>query len=107
MRTLHITAQRVILLSIFVVLSLGAQLYATTSVACKAGSGVQFNLEPSTHAVPQQVESVDFIPNAVGLGLDLVVAGAYDFRGAGLGSPAPAGVTWNGSVSGYYVHRST
>jgi hypothetical protein len=101
------TLQRIGTLAILTVLFLGTELHAATKVVCGAAFGTQFNLEPNTHAVPQQLESVDFIPNGVGLNEDLVVGGAYDFRGGGLGSPAPKGVIWDGSVSGYYVHRST
>jgi hypothetical protein len=94
------------ILTIFTVLALGTKLRAAPSVVCGA-FGTQFNLEPNTHTVPQQLEAVDFIPNRIGLDQDLVVGGAYDFRGGALGSPAPKGVVWDGSVSGYYVHRST
>jgi len=98
--------QRIGILIILTVLGAGAALDAAPSVACGA-FGAKFNLEPNTPAVPQQLEAVDFIPNRVGANEDLAVTGSYDFRGAGLGSPAPPGVTWDGSVSGYYVHRST
>ena len=101
------TLKRIGILTILTVLGLGSELHAATSVVCGAAFGARFNLEPNTHAVPQQLEAVDFIPNRIGLGEDLVVGGSYDFRGAGLGSPAPPGVVWDGSVSGYYVHRST
>jgi len=90
---------------ILTVPALGGALRAAPSVACGA-FGTKFNLEPNSPAVPQQLQAVDFIPNRVGSNTDLAVGGAYDFRGAGLGSPAPPGVTWDGSVSGYYVHRS-
>src|ERR1017187_5154506 len=49
-------------------------------VVCGAAFGARFNLEPNTHAVPQQLEAVDFIPNRIGLNEDLVVGGSYDFR---------------------------
>ena len=94
------------MLTILAVLALGTKLNAAPSAVCGA-FGAEFNLEPNTHTVPQQLEAVDFIPNRIALNEDLVVGGAYDFRGGGLGSPAPKGVTWDGSVSGYYVHRST
>ena len=100
------TMRRVSLLTILTVLCFIPKLNAAPTVICGTSFGAKFNLEPSAHAVPQQLQAVDFIPNGVGLNLDLVVGGAYDFRGAGLGSPAPKGVTWDGSVSGYYVHRS-
>jgi len=96
-----------VILTILAVLGLGAELHAAPTTMCGAAFGAQFNLEPVTNAVPQQLQAVDFIPNRIGLNLDLVVGGAYDFRGAGLGSPAPKGVVWDGSVSGYYVRRST
>jgi hypothetical protein len=106
MRSLTKIQQRIGMLMALAILNASAALYAAPAVACGA-FGAKFNLEPNTPAVPQQLEAVDFIPNRVGPNEDLVVTGAYDFRGAGLGSPAPAGVTWAGSVSGYYVHRST
>ena len=80
------------ILTILTVLCLGTELRAAPSLICGAAFGTNFNLEPNTRAVPQQLESVDFIPNRVGIGLDLVVGGAYDFRGGGLGSPPPHGV---------------
>lgn len=107
MRAQTMTLKRIGILTILTVLGLGTELQAATSVVCGAAFGAKFNLEPNTHAVPQQLEAVDFIPNRIGLNEDLVVGGSYDFRGAGLGSPAPHGVVWDGSVSGYYVHRST
>jgi len=107
MRAQMTTPKRIGILTILTVLGLGTELHAATSVVCSAAFGAKFNLEPDTPAVPQQLEAVDFIPNRIGLSEDLVVGGAYDFRGAGLGAPAPSGVVWDGSVSGYYVHRST
>lgn len=101
------TLRRIGILTILMVVSVGTQLHAATSVVCDAAFGTRFNLEPHTHAVPQQLQAVDFIPNGVATNLDLVVGGAYDFRGGGLGSPPPKNVVWDGSVSGYYVHRST
>ncbi len=95
------------ILTILAVIALASQLHAAPMLLCGSGFGTKFNLEPNSPAVPQQNEAVDFIPNRVGVSEDLVVAGAYDFRGAALGQPAPSGVTWDGSVSGYYVHRST
>jgi hypothetical protein len=107
MRTQMITLKRLGIPTILTILGLGTELNAAPSVVCGAAFGAKFNLEPDTHTVPQQLEAVDFIPNRVGPGEDLVVGGSYDFRGRGLGSPAPPGVVWDGSVSGYYVHRST
>lgn len=86
--------------------SFGTALHAAPTAVCGADFGAKFNLEPAANAVPQQLEAVDFIPNRIGPDEDLVVGGSYDFRGTGLGSPAPKGVVWAGSVSGYYVHRS-
>jgi len=107
MRAQMRTQKRIGILTILTVLGLGTELHGAPSVVCGAAFGAKFNLEPDTHAVPQQLEAVDFIPNRIGLNEDLVVGGSYDFRGGGLGSPAPQGVVWDGSVSGYYVHRST
>src|ERR1035438_1013270 len=107
MRAQMITLKRIGILTSLTILGLGTELHAAPSAVCGAAFGAKFNLEPNTHTVPQQLEAVDFIPNRIGVNEDLVVGGAYDFRGAGLGSPAPPGVTWDGSVSGYYVHRST
>ena len=107
MRAQMMTPKRIGVLTILAILALGTDLRAAPSVVCGAPFGARFNLEPNTPAVPQQLEAVDFIPSRIGVNEDLVVGGSYDFRGAGLGSPAPAGVVWDGSVSGYYVHRST
>ncbi len=89
------------------VLASGTALHAANKVVCGAAFATQFNLEPAANAVPQQFESVDFIPNGIGLNQDLIVGGAFDFRGGSAIMPAPAGVVWDGSLSGYYVHRST
>ena len=90
------------ILTMFAVMALGTGLYATPVVECGAAFGTKFNLEPAANAVPQQQENLDFIPNRVGVDEDLVVAGAFDARGFATGS-----ATWDGSLSGYYVHRST
>jgi hypothetical protein len=90
------------ILTMFAVLALRSGLYAAPTVECGAKVATQFNLEPASNAVPQQLENVDFIPNRVALNRDLVVAGASDARGL-----APGGPKWDGSLSGYYVHRST
>jgi hypothetical protein len=82
-------------------LTFAISLHATTGVKCGAALGTKFNLELAANAVPQELEAVDFIPNGVGLNEDLVVAGAYDIRGI------TTGANWDGSVSGYYVSRST
>jgi hypothetical protein len=89
------------ILTMFAVLALGTALYAAPVVECGAAFGTKFNLEPAANAVPQQQENVDFIPNRVGVDQDLVVAGAFDARGF-----ATTSATWDGSLSGYYVHRS-
>src|SRR5260370_21802587 len=107
MRPQLMTLKRIGILTILTLLGFGTELLAATSVLCGSAYGARFNLEPNTHTVPQQLEAVDFIPNRIGVDQDLVVGGSYDFRGAGLGSPAPHGVIWDGRVSGYYLHRST
>jgi len=68
---------------------------------CNSVAGARFNLEPRPNAVPQNQPSVDFLPNRLGAGLDLVVGAANDWRGNLSRSP-----NWDGSVSGYYVHRA-
>jgi hypothetical protein len=82
------------------ILGLSTKLHAAPTAVCGTASGAKFNLEPNNHTVAQQLEALDFIPNGVAANEDLVVGGAYDFRGAGLGSSAPPGVVWDGSVSG-------
>jgi hypothetical protein len=56
-------------------------------------SGTRFNLEPRTNAIPQNTESVDFLPNRVSSGVDLVVGTANDQRAT------------IGGFDAYYVHR--
>jgi hypothetical protein len=56
-------------------------------------SGTRFNLEPRANALPQNTESVDFLPDRVGSGVDLVVGAANDQRASLSGYDA------------YYVHR--
>jgi hypothetical protein len=56
-------------------------------------NGGRFNLEPRTNAVPQNTESVDFLPNRVSAGVDLVVGAANDQRSS------------IGGFDAYYVHR--
>jgi hypothetical protein len=54
---------------------------ATASVTVNAGcSENRFNLEPRLNAVPQHSESVDFLPNRVSPGVDLVVGAGDDPR---------------------------
>ncbi len=74
---------------------------ATATVPCTGSSGARFNLEPRGNAVPQNQATADFLPNRIGLGDDLIVQAANDWRG-NLKNAA-----WDQSVSGYYVHRST
>jgi len=56
-------------------------------------NGTRFNREPRTNALPQNTESVDFLPNRVSPGVDLVVGAANDQR------------TSIGGFDAYYVHR--
>jgi hypothetical protein len=60
--------------------------------------GVRFNLEPRVEAARQQNVAADFILNGVGAGEDLILQTADDWRG---NFPSK---TWDGSVTGYYVH---
>lgn len=66
---------------------------------CDVSFGARFNLEPRPNALPQTNAAGDFILNGAGSGEDLIVQTANDFRSMG-------GSTWDGSESGYYVHRS-
>ena len=59
--------------------------------------GTRFNLEPRTNTFPQSSQSIDFLPNRVALGVDLVVGTSSDERGS-VGA-------LGGSSSGYYVSR--
>lgn len=89
---------------------------AAVASPCDSSAGALFNLEPaigSPHigfVVPQNSESVDFIPEGGILGSDLVVESAVDYRGIfdylftpfnGPNLPN----SWGLSASGYYVHR--
>ena len=56
-------------------------------------NGNRFNLEPRTNPQPQNAESVDFLPNRVSPGVDLVVGAANDQRPS------------IGGFDAYYVHR--
>jgi hypothetical protein len=69
--------------------------------SCGGAAGVRFNLEPRTNAVLQIQPSADFILNGAGAGSDLIVQIATDARG-NLNNG-----TWDGSLSGYYVHTSS
>ena len=70
------------------------------SVPCNGSSGARFNLEPRANALPQQSEAADFILNGAGPGDDLIVQSANDYRGN------LTSTSWDGSLSGYYVHRA-
>ena len=70
------------------------------SVPCNGATGARFNLEPRANALPQQSEAADFILNGVGAGQDLIVQSANDYRGN------VTSANWDGSLSGYYVHRA-
>lgn len=78
-----------------------AEAAATTAASCNGASGVRFNLEPRANAVPQNEANADFLPNRIGVGGDLIVQAANDWRG-NLAPPAH----WDQNVSGYYVHRT-
>lgn len=72
---------------------------ATTSVTVNSScNGTRFNLEPRLNAGPQNSESVDFLPNRVSPGVDLIV---------GVGNDTAANGNQNrmGGFDGYYVHR--
>ncbi len=83
---------------------------AETGRGCGRLDGTRFNLEPRTGdpaaaladgeilPMPQNEESVDFLPHRVGGNADLIVGAATDSRGM-LGALGR-------SVSGYYVHTS-
>ena len=59
MRAQMMTLKRIGILMILTVLGLGTELHAAPSVVCGAAFGAKFNLEPNTHAVPQQLEAVE------------------------------------------------
>jgi hypothetical protein len=89
------------------VFSLALSLSAATTLNCGTPFGTKFNLEPAANAVPQQFESVDFIPNRVALNEDLVVGGANDSRGVSFAAATATSAHWDGSLGGYYVRRSS
>jgi hypothetical protein len=64
-------------------------------VPCSSPNGARFNREPRAHALPQGSGVVDFLPNRLGAGDDLIVEVGSDSR------PRLA------SGDGYYVHRSS
>jgi len=75
-------------------LLLTASISAAT-VPCSSPNGAGFNREPRTNALPQGSGAVDFLPNRLGAGDDLIVEVGNDSR------PRLA------SGDGYYVHRSS
>jgi hypothetical protein len=68
---------------------------SAATVPCSSPNGARFNLEPRANALPQGLGAVDFIPNRLGAGDDLIVEVGNDSR-PNLASP-----------DGYYVHRSS
>jgi len=82
-------------------LSNNSQPASATTAPCSMTTGTRFNLEPRANAVVQNAPAVDFLPNRLGSGADLIVETANDFRGV------MSGKAWDQSISGYYVHRST
>jgi hypothetical protein len=106
--------------SAFFLLALGINLHASPTLNCGTAVGTKFNLEPATNAVPQLWQTVDFIPNRISTNVDLVVAGALDYRGTSVSpppagfagrrsvaAPPPSGAPWDGSMSGYYVGQAS
>jgi hypothetical protein len=79
----------------------GSQSASAAQTPCSATTGTRFNLEPRANAVVQNAPAVDFLPNRLGSGADLIVETANDFRGV------MSGKAWDQSISGYYVHRAT
>jgi hypothetical protein len=81
-------------------LTIVAHLLLTTfssaaTVPCSSPNGARFNLEPRPRALPQSSGGVDFIPNRLGGGDDLIVEVGSDSR------PRLA------SGDSYYVHSSS
>src|SRR5215469_9872959 len=70
-------------------------------VPCNTPAGARFNLEPRANASAQNQPNADFLLNRAGTNDDLIVQVANDFRGN------LTTTQWDGSVSGYYIHRST
>ena len=80
-----------------------AQESGNTSASVTVNSscnGTRFNLEPRLNAAPQNTESVDFLPNRVAPGVDLVVGAADDAGQGEVSSPRLGG------FDGYYVRRA-
>lgn len=74
---------------------------ASATTPCNAPAGARFNLEPRAKASAQNQPNADFLLHRTGPNDDLIVQVANDFRGN------LTTTQWDGSVSGYYVHRST
>ena len=68
---------------------------SAATVPCSSPNGARFNLEPRAKALPQASAAVDFLPNRLGAGDDLIVEVGNDSR------PRLA------SGDGYYIHRSS
>ena len=83
------------ILATFLTVHPAAKAQSAPSSPCSGPNGSRFNLEPRANAVVQAAESVAFLPNGAGHGLDLVLATAIDERGLG------------GSTDAFYVQRST
>jgi len=90
------------LLACLVVITTARSLSAQTTT-CDTVNGTRFNLEKRVNAVPQNNESVDFLLNRVGPGVDLVVGAAHDRRGEFNSFPGFPGGLQDGA---YYVHRT-
>jgi hypothetical protein len=81
--------------------NLVSQTQPPASVPCNGPSGARFNLEPRANAAAQNQPNADFLINRIGANDDLIVQVANDERGN------LKTARWDGSASGYYVHRST
>jgi hypothetical protein len=81
--------------------------FASTGSGCDTATGTQFNLQPALNAQPQNSESVDFLLNGAGTGVDLVVGAANesDPTGASRFVP-PADQAPTQVLDAFYVHRS-
>jgi hypothetical protein len=77
------------------------------SSGCNTVNGTQFNLEPALNAQPQNSESLDFLLNGAGSGVDLVVGAANESDSTGLSRFVPsADQEPNQVLDAFYVHRS-
>ena len=88
-----------VLLSVLTASSQGPASNGLSAVGCGTAYGTLFNMESRTRAYPQKDPSVDFLPNGVRPGVDLVVGVATTER-ADFGWIRPAGVS-------YYVSRDS